>query len=273
MATDRDKESQADQVARGQEAIDFVGDLTRSEKASGPPAPPPPLPPLPPPLPTLPPADEVMKDERGLPREQTENEGCLLKMGFPAAAVGLGLVVLGALVFFATRNSGDSSTKTSNPSQAVPAPAPTQAGGNPSGFAGHYVLSGGLADPKGVDAHNGAYPVDSVGPSSASIDVDDQGKISGGTYHTSADGNGCHYTGDSASATGNVTSAGTGTVSFEITWAYRGEAPCGSASYTAPRPYFLGIAGDDLFLCNQGMASTSTCTEGTPPTAQFHKGG
>ena len=140
-----------------------------------------------------------------------------------------------------------------------------------SDFAGHYVLTSGLDDPKGVDAHNGAYPVDSVGPTTATIEIDAQGNITGGSYHASADGASCHYTADGDSASGSVSnSAATGTVTFQITWAFEGDT-CRPSSYTAPRPYFLGIAGADLFLCNQGMASTSTCTEGTPPTAQFHK--
>jgi len=131
-------------------------------------------------------------------------------------------------------------------------------------FAGHYVLTQGLDDPSGLDLHNyGGRSADSLGPSDATIDIGDDGTITGGSYHVSGDSQGCHYTMNGDTATGNVTQSATGAIIFNGTQTEAGDKRQ-TTTFATGRPFQFGIAGDELYMCRSNMATVSTCEAAYP---------
>ena len=214
-----------------------------------------------------------------------KRQGCLQPWGLGAVAA----VLVIAFIIFAIFVTRDDSSKKSSPVAAdsscsesgarrdhlrlIACAANGGGGGELSSFAGHYVLTQGLDDPTGLDASGqGGLPSGSAPMGSATIDINDSGAITGGTYHASYEGGGCHRTGDGEGATGSVTSGGTGSVIFTASHTNDGTT-CRSESFAFNMMYQFGIVGDDLYMCRSNMATLTTCQAAYPRlVAQFHRG-
>jgi hypothetical protein len=134
------------------------------------------------------------------------------------------------------------------------------------------VLVEGLNDPSGIDASGTVFnSTGTAGPAAATIDIDSNGTITGGSYHASADVGGCHRTADGDGAKGNVAAGATGSIVFTASHT-NGGSTCRTETFSFDMAYQLGIVGDDLFLCRSPMATSSTCAAPYPRlVGQFHR--
>jgi hypothetical protein len=119
--------------------------------------------------------------------------------------------------------------------------------------------------------------------STATIDIDADCTVTGGSYHTSAHGtpNGsqvCDYQGDGEGADGTVTPDGVGTMHFIVTFTIIdvGDGTCSNVGApSGPLGFAFGVEGTTLTLCAApefGMASPTACGQGLPTWAVFTKG-
>ena len=214
--------------------------------------------------------------------------GCLQKAGLPAAAITFIALLVGGLVLF---RSNDDNNKTSVAAKcsslshrqdnlqliacgdAVAQPAASSGAGDGSSFAGHYVMVSGLDDPSGLDLHDygGRPPMTGAGPSSATIDIGGDGKITGGSYHVSGDSGGCHYTFDGDTATGAIAPGGNGDVIFKGSQT-EGGSNCRSYTFDSGRVFQFGVISDDLTLCRSNIdPSLNKCNAVYPRIAAMFK--
>ncbi|MEY2403928.1 MAG: hypothetical protein QOD38_1479 [Acidimicrobiaceae bacterium] len=245
-ATEREEE----QAGR---TIGEVGNIL----APDPPPPPPASPTASPEPPAAPSLSEIADQARA-------GRGCLSGFGIPAAAI---LLVLAAAIGVIVLSGGDDKPST------TAAGGPQGGNGPLASFAGHFVMVEGLDDPAGLDAGApGGRQPGSAGSSGATIDIDSNGTITGGSYHAFAENMGCRFTADGSTAKGNATAAGTGSVIFDTAQTEGGEK-CADFSYPGGHAFEFGISGDDLYLCRSHMATLTTCSAEYPRLAgRFHRG-
>ena len=99
--------------------------------------------------------------------------------------------------------------------------------------------------------------------SDATIDIGNDGTVTGGSYHVSGDSNGCHYTMNGDTASGNVTQSATGIVTFNGTQTEAGDN-CQETTFATGRLFQIGILEDEIYMCRSNMATVSTCQDVYP---------
>jgi hypothetical protein len=216
---------------------------------------------------------EVEADALENARERA-GRGCLTRMGLAGAgAIAFIAVLVGGIVLLKSNDSG-STTKTAANSSTPAAQAAGDAAADVSSFAGHWELVAGLDDQRDlgfdVPPTGGQTMMGALDPSSASLDIDANGTITGGEYATSIrftqrgqcdDPKSGSLNVAASSASGNVAASGRGTVVWNATRTSNYEACRDHRTYTGPVPIHreFSIQGDSLVLCDALKPSDNAC--------------